>query len=161
MRSSLQILLVAGVFCLATSARGDSEIVIAIRYLQAQGTSHSHLFLYREDGKLLRQLTKDHSGQDSAFSPDGEMVVFTREEPNDVREFWRVKPHCTDLEKLDAAPDWHAQTKSSLYFTNVEPEQPASATATNSPVESASTGPLLLASYVTPWFCRVAVAVGI
>ena len=88
MRSSLQLLLVAGVFCLvATIARGASEIVIAIRYLQAQGTSHSHLYLYSEDGKLLRQLTKDNSGQDSApiFSPDGETIVFTREEPNNVR----------------------------------------------------------------------------
>jgi hypothetical protein len=38
-------------------ARGDSEIVIAIRYLEAAGVSHSHLYLYREDGRLLRQLT--------------------------------------------------------------------------------------------------------
>jgi len=153
MPSSFQIVLVAGVFCLvATIARADSEIVIAIRYLQAQGTSHSHLYLYREDGKLLRQLTKDDSGQDSApiFSPDGEMVVFTREEPNDVREFWSVTPHGTDFKKLDAAPDWYAQTKSSPYFTNIEPEHPASATTTSSPVESASTGPLLLASYKSP-----------
>ncbi len=40
MRSSLQILWVAGVFCLiSTIARSDSQIVIAIRYLQAQGTA--------------------------------------------------------------------------------------------------------------------------
>lgn len=153
MRSSLQILLLAGVFCLAaTIACADSEIVIAIRYLHARGTSHSHLYLYREDGKLLRQLTKDDSGQDSApiFSPDGEIVVFTREEPNNVREFWSVKPGGTDLKKLDAAPDWYAQAKSSPYFTNVEPKQPASATATSSPVESASTAPLVPASYKSP-----------
>jgi D-alanine-D-alanine ligase-like ATP-grasp enzyme len=33
--------------------------------------NHSHLFLYRENGKLLRQLTNDNSGQDSApiFAP--------------------------------------------------------------------------------------------
>src|SRR2546429_5179284 len=107
MKSMLRIFLLAGMFTLtATVSRGESEIVIAIRYLQAQGTSHSHLYLYREDGKLLRQLTKDDSGQDSApiFSPDGEMVVFTREEPNDVREFWSVTPHGTDFKKLDAAP---------------------------------------------------------
>ncbi len=153
MRSSLQILLLAGVFCLAaTIACADSEIVIAIRYLHARGTSHSHLYLYREDGKLLRQLTKDDSGQDSApiFSPDGETVVFTREEPNNVREFWSVKPGGTDLKKLDAAPDWYAQAKSSPYFTNVEPKQPASATATSSPAESASTAPLVPASYKSP-----------
>jgi Tol biopolymer transport system component len=70
-------------------SRGDSEIVVAIRYLQAKGTSHSHLYLYREDGKLFRQLTNDNSGQDSdpIFAPNGETIVFTREEPNDTREF--------------------------------------------------------------------------
>ena len=67
MRSSLQILIVAGAFSLlATTVRGASEIVIAIRYLQATGTSHAHLYLYREDGKLLRRLTNDNSGQDVA-----------------------------------------------------------------------------------------------
>jgi dipeptidyl aminopeptidase/acylaminoacyl peptidase len=109
MRCSLQLLLVGGVFCLvATIARGASEIVIAIRYLQARGASHSHLYLYREDGKLLRQLTKENSGQDSAptFSPDGETIVFTREKPtNNVREFWSVSPRGTGLKKLDPVPN--------------------------------------------------------
>ena len=150
MRSSLQVLFVAGVFCLvATIARGDSEVVIAIRYLQAQGTSHSHLYLYREDGKLLRQLTKDDSGQDSApiFSPDGETIVFTREKPTNVREFWSVKPGGTDLKKLDAAPDWYAQAKSSPYFTNVEletesaPVPGASPGSSESPNESPTPAP--------------------
>src|SRR3954451_22409000 len=109
MRPILRVLMFLNALAiLPIQARADAEIVIAIRYLQAEGTSHSHLYLYREDGKLLRQLTKDDSGQDSApiFSPDGEMVVFTREEANDVREFWSVKPHSTDFKKLDAAPDW-------------------------------------------------------
>ena len=138
---SLRILLLAAAFCfVATIARGDSEIVIAIRYLQVQGTTHSHLYLYREDGKLLRQLTKDNLGQDSApiFSADGETIVFTREKPNNVREFWSVSPRGTDLKKLDAAPDWHAQTKSSPSFTNAEAQTAESADATSSPAESAS-----------------------
>ena len=153
MRTSLQIVLVAGVlFLLATIARGDSEIVIAIRYLQAQGASHSHLYLYREDAKLLRQLTKDNSGQDSApiFSLDGETIVFTREKPNNVREFWSVSPRGTDLKKLDAAPDWYAHAKSSPYFTNVEPQRPSSADATSSPVESASLSATPVPSYKSP-----------
>src|SRR6266705_6308739 len=101
-------LFLAAVVAIAGGAYADSELVIAIRYLQAQGTSHSHLYLYREDGKLLRQLTNDNSGQDVApiFSPDGETIVFTREKPNNVREFWSVKPRGTDLKKLDARPDW-------------------------------------------------------
>jgi hypothetical protein len=45
------MLAVTGVFSfLVTTARGDSEIVIAIRYLPAEGISHSQLYLYREDG---------------------------------------------------------------------------------------------------------------
>jgi hypothetical protein len=121
MKPLLRILIVAGAFLLAAPiSRGDSEIVIAIRYLQAEGTSHSHLYLYREDGKLLRQLTKDNSGQDSGpiFAEDGGMIVFTREKPNDIREFWSIDPRGTGLKKLEVAPDWYIQAKSSPYFTN-------------------------------------------
>jgi hypothetical protein len=153
MRSSLQVVLVAGVLCLlATIAQGASELVIAIRYLQAEGTSHSHLYLYREDGKLLRQLTNDNSGQDSGpiFSADGETIVFTREKPNNVREFWSVKPRGTDLKKLDAAPNWYAQAKSSPYFTNVEPQEAGSANATSSPAESASPTATPVPTYKSP-----------
>ena len=81
MRCVLGILvLTATSLLLGTPARGASEIVIAIRYLQAEGTSHSHLYLFREDGKLLRQLTNDNSGQDSApiFAPDGANIVTCR-----------------------------------------------------------------------------------
>src|SRR6266516_4842775 len=125
MRSILRILAVAGASSLlATIARCDSEIVIAIRYLQAEGISYSHLYLYREDGKLLRQLTNDNSGQDidPIFASDGETIVFTRGRSHNTREFWSAHPRGTGLKKLDAAPDWYAQTKSSPYFTNIEPE---------------------------------------
>src|SRR5258707_556838 len=123
-----------------TPARSASEIVIAIRYLQAEGTSHAHLYLYREDGKLLRQLTNDNSGQDSApiFASDGSSIVFTREKPHDVREFWSVDPAGKGLKKLDAAPDWYVAAKSSPYFTNIDPEEPASPNSTVSSEESAS-----------------------
>jgi WD40-like Beta Propeller Repeat len=151
MRSSLQILIVAGAFSLlATTVRGGSEIVVAIRYLQATGTSHAHLYLYREDGKLLRQLTNDNSGQDSApiFSPDGTSIVFTREESNNVREFWSIDPRGTALKKLNNAPDWYTQTKSSPYFTNLEPEDTASATP--NPEESASPSTTPTPTYKAP-----------
>jgi hypothetical protein len=129
-------LLAAVVGLSATAARGDSEIVIAIRYLQAKGTSHSHLYLYREDGKLLRQLTNDNSGQDvdPIFAHDGETIVFTREKPNDTREFWSIDPRGTHLKKLEAAPDWYIATKSSPYFTNQEDEEQSASAA---PVENA------------------------
>src|SRR5205809_6959563 len=112
MRSLTQTLVIAGLSSLiATIAQADSEIVIAIRYLQAEGTSHSHLYLYREDGRLLRQLTNDNSGQDSGpiFAPDGAMIVFTRENPKDMRECWSVDPLGKTLTKLDTAPDWYTQ----------------------------------------------------
>ena len=132
---------VAGVFALtATVSRGDSEIVVAIRYLQAKGTSHSHLYLYREDGKLLRQLTNDNSGQDSdpIFATDGETVVFTREKPDNTREFWSIDPRGTKLKKLDAAPDWYSAAKSSPYFTSGGEEEAPPSSPTPAQEESAS-----------------------
>jgi hypothetical protein len=136
MRCVLGVLVLTGAsLLLGTEARGASEIVIAIRYLQAEGTSHSHLYLFREDGKLLRQLTNDNSGQDSApvFESDGTTIVFTREKSNNAREFWSVDPLGKALKKLEAAPEWYIAAKSSPYFTNVEPEESASPTATPIP----------------------------
>ena len=133
-------------------AWADAELVIAIRYLQAEGTSHSHLYLYREDGKLLRQLTNDNSGQDSGpiFSPDGEKIVFTREKPENVREFWSVKPRGTDVKKREGAPDWYTQAKSSPCFTNIEPEQSASTGGSVSPTQSASPSTTPPLTYKSP-----------
>jgi hypothetical protein len=138
---TLGAVLFAGVFAFtAPVARGDSEIVIATRYLQAKGTSHSHLYLYREDGKLLRQLTSENSGQDvdPIFSPNGETIVFTREKPNDAREFWSIDPRGTQLKKLDAAPDWYAAIKSSPVFTTAGEEESLSPSPTSSQQEEAS-----------------------
>src|SRR5258705_6095981 len=125
-------LLLAVIATIAGNAHAESELVIAIRYLHAQGTSHSHLYLYREDGKLLRQLTKDNSGQDSGpiFAPDGATIVFTREKPGNVREVWSIDPRGAGVKKLEAAPDWYIQAKSSPYFTNVEPQESASPRST-------------------------------
>ena len=139
MPSTLRILIIAGIFSLtAMSARAAAEIVIAIRYLQAEGNSHSHLYLYREDGKLLRQLTNDNSGQDSGpiFAPDGSMIVFTREKPNGAREFWSVDSLGKTLKKLEAAPDWYVAAKSSPYFTNIESDE---STSTLPPLSPAAT----------------------
>jgi hypothetical protein len=153
MRPRLLAISIAGVICIVgTQARAESEIVIAIRYLRAQGTSHSHLYLYREDGKLLRQLTDDNSGQDAGpiFAPDGSMIVFAREKPNNRRESWSIDPRGTGLKKLDAAPDWYTQTKSSPYFTNIEPEESTSPSPTASPEESASPAETPPPSYKSP-----------
>ena len=152
-RYILGILILAGThLLLVTVARGSSEIVIAIRYLQAHGTSHSHLYLYREDGKLLRQLTNDDSEQDSSpiFAPDGSAIVFTREKANNVREFWSVDPLGKTSRKLETAPDWYTSAKSSLYFTNIEPEEPVGPNPSVSSQESASPATTPIPTYKSP-----------
>ena len=152
-RCVLGILVLAGTsLLLGTAARGASEIVIAIRYLQAEGTSHSHLYLYREDGKLLRQLTNDDSGQDSGpiFASDGNMIVFTREKSNNAREFWSVDPLGKGLKILETAPDWYASGKSSPYFTNAEAEESTSPNPSVSPEESASPTATPIPTYKSP-----------
>jgi len=109
-----------------TTAWADSEIVIAMRHLQAEGTSHSHLYLYREDGKFLRQLTGDNSGQDLSpvFSPNGDAIVFTRETKDGVNEFWSIEPRGRNLKKLAAAPDWYSGATNASYFTNANDDNP-------------------------------------
>jgi hypothetical protein len=141
MRAS-RLLVIVALIAIASGAYADSELVIAIRYLQAEGTSHSHLYLYREDGKLLRQLTKDNSGQDVApiFDSSGETIVFTREKPNKVVEYWTIKPRGEGLKKLDAAPSWYVEAKTSPYFTNIEPESESSPTPAVSPESTESPG---------------------
>ena len=101
-----------------------AEIVVAVRYLQAQGESHSHLFLYQEDGTLLRQLTKDESGQDMdpIFALDGESIVFTREISENKFEFWSVEPKGGALKRLETEAEWYSTTKSSPYFAWPEME---------------------------------------
>src|SRR5712664_2591292 len=122
MRLISRVLIVAAFSVLAIDLRAASEVVVAIRYLQTEGTSHSHLYLYREDGKFLRQLTTDNSGQDvdPVFAPDGEVIVFTREKTGSPLEFWSVHPLGGNPTKVDSAPDWYEQTKTSTYFTNRE-----------------------------------------
>ncbi len=115
---------------IASAAPQAASVVVAIRYLQSKGTSHSHLYLYRGDGKLTRQLTKDDSGQDidPIFAPDGESIVFTREKEGEVAEIWRVDPRTAKATRLDAAPEWYNSAKSSPFFTNYEPEPKTPAT---------------------------------
>jgi hypothetical protein len=136
---SATVIAAAQVLMFAGNARAVSEIVVAIRYLQAEGVSHSHLYLYREDGKFLRQLTNDKSGQDvdPIFALDGTNIVFSREKTDSPIEFWSIEPLGGGLKKLDSEPDWYEQTKTSLYFTN---------RAASKPNESASSAPEASAS---------------
>jgi hypothetical protein len=148
------MLALAAVVAIAGGAYADSELVIAIRYLQAEGTSHSHLYLYHEGGKLLRQLTNDNSGQDVApiFDPSDETIVFTREKPHKVIEYWTIEPRGEGLKKLDAAPSWYVEAKTSPYFTNLKPEAESSPVPGTSPESSQSPNesPTSAPSYKSP-----------
>lgn len=137
-----RVLILAAIFLLfrTVESRAASEIAVAIRYLQAEGVSHSHLYLYRDDGKFLRQLTNDTAGQDvdPIFSPDGATIVFTREKPNNnPLEFWSVQPLGSNLKKLDSTPTWYGQTKTSPYFTDRDVE-PANGSPPPSPSASSA-----------------------
>jgi len=107
----------------ALPAHAAAEIVVATRYLQPTGTSHAHLYLYREDGKLLRQLTNSDAGQDQTpiFAPDGETIVFTRVIPGRPPAYWTIRPLGGGLRQLPSAPDWYKNTQRSPLFTNMDP----------------------------------------
>ncbi len=141
MKLASRVAIVAAIsWLLALDLRAASEIVVAIRYLQADGVSHSHLYLYRDDGKFLRQLTNDSTGQDvdPIFATDGSSIVFTREKPaNSPLEFWSVPPLGGNPTKLDSAPDWYEQTKTSPYFTNRD-ATPVDESASPAPSETSS-----------------------
>ena len=122
----LQLLVALFAIAAASVARGASpaQVVVAIRYLQPKGTSHAHLYLYRADGKLLRQLTKENRCQDfdPVFAPDGETIVFSRELAENSVEFWSVGTNGANPKRLDAAPEWYTSTRTSPFFTNIEHE---------------------------------------
>jgi len=108
-------------------------MVVATRYLQAEGVSHAQLYLYKEDGTFLRQLTKFEKGQDHdpLFSPDGKEIVFVRtsgsEAVNNVAEasftrssspeYWRVSTTGEGLRRLDQVPGWYRVAGNAEYFT--------------------------------------------
>ena len=123
----------------AATLNAASEIVVAIRYLQAQGESHAHLFLYRDDGTLLRQLTKEDIGQDldPMFAPDGETIVFSREIAENKFEYWSIEPKGGGVKKLEAEPEWYANTKTTSYF--VWPEMEGSGDDESAPAFGART----------------------
>jgi hypothetical protein len=116
----------------------DSLVVVATRYLQAEGASHAHLYLYKGDGTFLRQLTKFEKGQDQdpLFSPEGKEIVFVRTSgsgpvnkvtevssgKSSSSEYWRVSTTGKGLRKLDQVPGWYRAATNAEYFTPWFPE---------------------------------------
>ncbi len=109
----------AAICSVARAGEAAPEIVVALRYFQQTGTSHAHLYLYREDGKPLRQLTNDEHGQDHdpVFAPDGATIVFARS--NDVgsaTDDWSIDPRGGNLHLLKEAPVWYQTAKPAPSF---------------------------------------------
>jgi len=119
--------LLAGITLLGAvqSARAATEVVVAERYLLPRGhASHASLFLYREDGQLVRKLTTGGAGQDSdpGFASDGKAIVFTRLGPGSRKEFWSVATTGRGLRRLEQAPGWYiARTPSPCYHWPDDP----------------------------------------
>lgn len=113
-RLSVAVALLTG----AELTEASSELVVSMRYLQPVGISHAHLFLYRGDGRLLRQLTKDDVDQDRnpIFSPDGSEIVFVRERRNNPTEYWSIESRGDGLHRLTKAPEWYGIAKTSPCF---------------------------------------------
>jgi len=62
----------------------------------------------------------------------------------------RFDPLGKALKKMVIAPDWYVAAKSSPYFTNAEPEESASLTASASPEESVSPTVTPIPTYKSP-----------
>ncbi len=122
---SFSFLFLASIPTVLPSAKG-AEIAVAIRYLQAKGTSHSQLFLFREDGTLLRQLTDEKTGQVKrpVFAPGGKAIVFTRAVGQGKSECWSVDPKGENRRRLPEPPAWYRTTTSSDFMgmTNADDE---------------------------------------
>lgn len=108
---------------------GGTVVVVAMRYLIPEGTSHSHLYLYRRDGSLIRQLTKAETGQDAdpVFSPDGKSVVYARTD-GEANEWRQVSVDGKNDHLLKTPPSWHeGQSQPAPVFTSPE-ARPGSST---------------------------------
>jgi hypothetical protein len=77
---------------LSAAQLATADVAISIRYFKSKGVSHYHLFLYRDDGKPIRQLTSPEDAHDvnPKFSPDGKTIFFTRLK-GEAEENWRIE----------------------------------------------------------------------
>jgi len=89
----------------ALSSLAQAEIAISIRYFKVEGASHYHLFLYSDDGKVIRQLTAPEDAQDTApmFSADGREIYFTREQRG-RKQVFSILPSGARLRPAEKAP---------------------------------------------------------
>jgi hypothetical protein len=92
-------------FFAVLSSLAQAEIAISIRYFKVEGTSHYHLFLYSDAGKVIRQLTAPEDAQDTApmFSADGREIYFTRQQRG-KKQVFSILPSGARLRATEKAP---------------------------------------------------------
>ena len=125
------LLVLTGIAATAVSAAAEDKLVaVSIRYLQVEGTSHAHIFLYDWNGRLLRQLTRAENGQDlhPVFSPDGREIVFTRRFPASD-EFWLISLSRGETRKIDSPPTWYQNAATAAPCFSLQIDDKASANA--------------------------------
>ena len=110
-------LLVATICAFVAAARAD--VAVSMRYYKTAGNEHHRLFLYSDDGKLIRPLTDADAGDDTdpVFSPDGAHVVFSRK-TGEGSAFYRVDRNGSYAKTLDAAPEWWKSAAFLLAFAD-------------------------------------------
>jgi hypothetical protein len=83
----------------------DAAVVVSIRYFKVAGPSHYRLFLYQDDGKLIRQLTRPENAQDVApqFLKGGG-IMFTRVSGT-AKQLMAIGADGKGLRALDKAPE--------------------------------------------------------
>lgn len=112
------------VFAISRTSTARAEVAIAIRYFKLKGTSHFHLFLYSDDGKVIRELTAPEDAQDTSpmFSVDGNLIYFTREQ-HGKKQIFSIQPNGDHLQAVDNAPaGYPPQATDGVYSDEKEPE---------------------------------------
>lgn len=118
----------------APGGGNGGTVVVAMRYPQIEGISHSRLYLFSRGGKLIRQLTKSEEGQDTdpVFSPDGKAVLYARlagSRKEETAKEWRlVSVDGKNDQPVKTPPAWReAQSRPVAVFDD-PPVDPASGT---------------------------------
>ncbi len=90
-----------------------AEVAVSIRYFKPAGESHYHLFLFRDDGAVVRQLTAPENANDVGprFARDGMSIFFLRKpagmksgKPGSGGQVWQIGIDGKGLRRLKKAP---------------------------------------------------------
>jgi len=92
---------------------------VEVRFISA-----GNLWVWNEDEGKAQQISKTGDAQSFSFSPDGQIIAFTRGKPYSQTELWSVHRDGSDLRLLLSADQLHAMvgeptTTEFIYFDSV------------------------------------------